>query len=553
VAGRGASEHLIRLDLESGSWKTHARPSGRFVTSGTAYDATTGKLFVGAQTSLISYDTRAGAASRLYEGNEKPAENLLFGGWRNRDGTISFVTESPGLCVLKWDPVSEAIEWRRLTDDPAHPEVSLGRQSITSDDGAFYLPGFGWFQGIDPCDSRPHPDREACWFGRSGSLAFGLVPNPSSLSGEVVSWDFETGEVSTICSTPDTTVMNIALTGSDKILVVDIYGNFRRYDAASGELEISRSLDSAHEHTSRTLIPVDADRVIGTPFICQNFWVHDTRVNKSQYGGRAAGSAGQVDDVLCLDGLIYFAAYGRGQLTVYDPDQPSGYPENPRPLAEHEQGNHGCGMTMDGRVIWASFKPKYGTLDGLVIRYDSEAKTTAYHVGSLAGQHLLHPFYDRASGKLISGSSFISDCESATPTHDRVYAVVLDPVSLEVCGQTESPAAYDAIDNVGPLSDGRWLFKGGMSDLLIYEPGVSKLEPLSRLPGETRAIRSVGTGGCFIVQEQDTFVLWNPLTDDRDVVAECTAGLVNAWWTYPGTVCLDCQRHAAWLQDTRLN
>ena len=184
------------------------------------------------------------------------------------------------------------------------------------------------------------------------------------------------------------------------------------------------------------------------------------------------------------------------------------------------------------------------------MRYDSETEETTNHVGTLPGQHLLGPTYDPASQALVSGTSFISDCESATPVHDRTFAVLVDPETLEILAQVAGPEDRDSLMNVGPLGDGTWLFRCE-SELYVFRPDDARLEAFGSLPPSTGGIEP-SQEGVFVVQEGDAFFLWHPLKDEKLLIARQDSETVNAWWTHPGSLCFDCGKHTAWIQDSRL-
>ena len=545
----GSTPFFIRLTLSSGEWVTYPREAGRFVTSGMVLDRESGKLFCGAQTAMLSFDTRTGTTVRVYGEGEKPPENFQYDSWRNTAGSYGFIMATPGLSYLRWDPKTESVNWKRLSDDPQHPAIPLIGQLKYVDGGRVYLPHIGWLDGLTG-EITPHehpPREEACWFGCQNGSVYGVQRDPLSNSGRFICWNPGNGHMRTLFTVPDMYVTNCALSQNGKVVMVDAYGLFRRYDARSGVLEVSRLIESEHGHTCNAIVPMDENRIAGAPFISQSFWIFNTARARGVYAGRVAGRAGQVDYALKVNGKVYFAAYTGGQLTELDPDRSVGFPRNPRLVAQTEQGNHGCGISTDGTVIWVAFRPKYGTLDGAMIRYDTEAGEANYKIGSLAKQHILKPMYDPAGDQLIGGSSFLSDCGSAPPVHDRAFAVVLDPATMEVCRKVTAPAGVVALSTCGPLRDGRWLMQSG-NDLFAFVPAVPSLERYDRqphLPEGAGKLEYAGEPGDFVIQIRDEFHLWCPEEGISRPIASQEPGFVKNWWVHGPDMCFDCARFAA--------
>jgi hypothetical protein len=135
-----------------------------------ALDPATGKLFCGAQTALISFDTRGRETVRIYGADERPPDNHHYDHWRLPDGTYGFILETPGLSYLRWNPQAETVSWQRLIDDHRHPAVGSVKSLAYTDGERAYLPYLGWLDGLTG-ELTPHehpPAREASWIGRWG-------------------------------------------------------------------------------------------------------------------------------------------------------------------------------------------------------------------------------------------------------------------------------------------------------------------------------------------------------------------------------------------------
>jgi hypothetical protein len=246
-----------------------------------------------------------------------------------------------------------------------------------------------------------------------------------------------------------------------------------------------------------------------------------------------------------VNGKVYFAAYTGGQLTEFDPGVPAGFPRNPRLVAQVEQGNHGTGITTDGNVVWASFRPSYGTLDGAMVRYDTRSGAASTSV--IDGQHILSPMYDHAAGRLVAGTSFVSDCDTAEPVYDHAFAVSLDPDTMEIRQRVSAPAGILGIQACGPIGDGRWLMQGG-ADLYAFDSEGEGLVPFdgpSDLSGDPRGWVYAGEPGIFMVQTDETFLLWDAVQGTLRTVARHEAGFIRRWWIHGPDICFDCGRYAA--------
>jgi hypothetical protein len=91
--------------------------------------------------------------------------------------------------------------------------------------------------------------------------------NNEDATGIVSVWDLGTGQVRELCRYPDTHMQSVNLTRSGKIVAVNVYGVFFRFDLASGALESSIRLPAAALGPVDRLCRIDRDRILGTPFI----------------------------------------------------------------------------------------------------------------------------------------------------------------------------------------------------------------------------------------------------------------------------------------------
>lgn len=546
----GGGSAFARLDLLSGRQDIFPTKEMGFITAGMAFDTETGKLFGGAQFALVSFDTRTRKTVRVYKGDaERSPDKFHYDHWRLPDGSYGFIMQTPGLSFLRWNPKTEEVTWQRLTEDCRHPAIKQVRWLKCVENGHVYLPHLGWLDGLTG-EIIPHerpPEQEACWLGRRADTVYGVQTDSLNAFARIVTWDLMIGRITELLTIPDAGAAGCAMTGDGKLLSMDLYGTLRRYDLATGALELTRTIKCEHEHRCNVLLPAGNNRVVGTPFISMNFWFYNTEQGQKHYGGRVAGSYGQCDYAVKVGGRVYFAIYGGGQLTEYDPEKQTGFPRNPRVVAQNSQGQHGAGIATDGRVVWVAFKPKYGTLDGAMIRYDTTTGEASYRNGVIPGQSVVYPKYDSGSGFLVAGTTFLSDCATATPVHSRVFAVMLDPFTMELIHRTEAPAKVDFLHNIGPLDGNRWLMESG-DRLFVFEPGTPSLHPYEKhpvKPDNTTCILYAGQPGRFVVQIGNCLHMWDAEADVFHPLATLADGFVQRWWVHGRDLTFDCGRHAA--------
>lgn len=547
----GALGYFIRLDLTTGNQERYPWGAGRFVTAGMALDPDTGKLFAGAQTALVSFDTNTRETIRIYGEDERPPDNHHYNHWRLDDGSYGFILETPGLSYLRWDPKEETVSWHRIAEDASHPAVGNIRSLKYCNGNKTYLPYLGWFDGLTH-EITPHehpPEEEAAWFGQMGNHVFGNQVDRNSGGVTVVCWDVTTGRTTRRLSVANITPFGIALTESGKILAMDLYGCYKRYDAITGDLELSRRVGPEHQHRCNVILPVDEHRVVGTPFISQNFWEFDTEASSGFCAGRAGGSFGQVDYGIRVGTKVYFAIYGGGQLTEYDPERHASYPINPTQVAINGQGQHGAGITTDGQIIWVAFKPKYGTLEGAMTRYDTATGMASYKNASVPSQHVLNPVYDKVGDELVAGTSYLSDCLTATPVHNTSFAVLLDPSTMEVIKKAEGPEGVDTLHCHGPLGNHRWLFQIGQDLAQFDSEEGTLLDSALHLPVATSKVLFAGTPGLFLLQIGDDLCRWDAKTDTTEKILTFSSDLVNRWWVHGSDITFDCGQYAAFWRN----
>lgn len=239
------------------------------------------------------------------------------------------------------------------------------------------------------------------WFARRGRRAWGTTHEHGN--ARVGLWDMDSGAVHDVCTVPDSQVLNMNLTESGKIVAVNIYGEFMRFDGESGALEMSRRLPTDACGAIDCLCRIDENRLLGTPFITQRFWEVDLKTGRGVDCGRAAPGCGEVLRTWKLGGKVYMAAYTGGELVEYDPAVHPHFPENPRVVAVPPHGMRPVASADDGRRIFYACSHPYGHLGSILTRYDTRTGEAVYRDDPLPEQQIHSLCYVKASRSLLCG------------------------------------------------------------------------------------------------------------------------------------------------------
>lgn len=520
----GNLSRVERLSLKSG--KTEAYDTGApkaLNFQGMILDHESGKLFAAAfpppRTIGFSFDFRRRKPVKVHDLDTH--DHYARSSFPNGDGTWTLLLNCPGETLARWDPRDETVTLHQYAPTLNTNDMSGGTvyRVITDDRGRAYIstPGCGWYDGrkgrFD--DHGPKPKREMTWFARQGGHAWGAVLE----SGDVFvgRWDLATGEVKHICRPGAAHLMNVNLTRSGKIVCVGLYGEFTRFDAHTGALEVCKQLPTLSWGTTDCIQRIDRDRVVGTPFITQRFWEVNFKTKEGQDCGRAAPGFGEVLLTWKIGGKVYMAAYTDGELMEYDPSRPARFPENPRVVADPPGGMRPVGKAGDGRRIFYSCSNAYGNLGSKLTRYDTKTGIATYAPDPLPDQQIFSLFYDRASKSLIAGTSRHSDCQSCPPTMERSMIAQIDPETLEVTRKIEAPAGADFVGVRGPLGNGKFLcaldgsfgdgprwFAFDLKNWEIPEPSA-----LRRFPDGFNHLIWAGVPGYFVFSRNGAIELWD--------------------------------------------
>ena len=341
-----------------------------------------------------------------------------------------------------------------------------------------------------------------------------------------MSWDMDSGKVERIAKIADADQHGMALTSSGKIVCVDRYGTFSRYDAGSGALELSRRLATDSVGRVDCVCRVDKRTIIGTPFITQRFWKADIRGGEGADCGRAAPDSGQITLTWQMGGKTYMAAYTGSELVEYDASRAARFPENPRVVADPPGGMRPVAGADDGRHIFYASSTMYGTLGGTLTRYDTRTGLAAYSK-PFADQQVMSLFYDRGSKSLLFGASYTADCSSATPASRVTWFGAIDPETLEVVEKVPAPEGTAVVRIVGPLGGGRWLGTLQSEFAFHASPGARWFafdrgnirtptpEDVHDFPEGFRHVIYAGRAGRFVVWVGETIELRDMRSDTR--------------------------------------
>jgi len=505
----GSLDRVVRLTLSTGAFEEY--PTGAphaLVFQGMAYDRETGKLFAAAfpytTTTAFSFDTRARVGVKVYE--HICVERYMRASFPNGDGSYSIALEVPGNSLLRWDPRAETLEPTGIQACP--------KRLIADERGRYYFPEHGWY---DPrthtmAPDGPRPEREMSWLTRVGQMAYGATSD--GVIATVNRWNFATGNVTACASLPDVHAEVLQITPDEKILAVNTYGVFFRIDAATGAVEISKSLPTTAIGAVDCIRRIDQDRLLGTPFITQRFWEVDLRTGTGYDCGRAAPGSGEVLKTWQIGGTIYLAAYGGGELVAYDPSQHPHFPENPRVVADPPGGMRPVAAASHGHLLYYSCSAEYGHLGSVLTRYDTRTGLASYAANPLHDQQICSLVYDKATKSLLGSTTIRADCQSCPPTADRALIARLSPDTLAVEQTFALPEGVVHCDIRGALGGGRWLClcepgtKWFILDAATFTaPGVDDLHDLP--PIGMQRITPTSKPGKFVIQVGHRLERWD--------------------------------------------
>jgi hypothetical protein len=516
--------HVGRLDLRSRNYQEF--PTGAphtLMFQGMILDRQTGKLFAaaypGGTTRAFSFDTRTRKPVKQFE--NVCEEKYMTHSFPNRDGTWSFVLHCPGVTIGRWDPRTDTVDAMQIKEQIDIEDAAGGTvyTLVADDEGRRYISGRGWFDPVARSftPQTPPPSKEMTWFARRGRQTWGISFEGSQ--SRVGRWDMDSGAVKDLCVIPDSHIQNVALTISGKIVAVSVYGEFMRFDAQTGAIELSRRLPSDAVGATDCVCRIDKNRLLGTPFITQRFWEVDLRTMKGIDCGRAAPGVGEILLTWKIRNKIYMAAYTGGELVEYDPSQPVRFPENPCVVADPPNGMRPVASAHDGRRLFYACSHPYGTLGSTVTRYDTRTGETLYRDNPIPDQQVASLLYDRATDSLFCGTTMSADCGSAKPSSDRCFWARLKADDLSVVAKAEAPTGVETACIAGPMGKGRclamcWGSWEGRREWRWFVLDANRWQApdvaeMMCLPEGLWTVVSTGKPGRFVLGGNESWELWD--------------------------------------------
>ncbi|MHB0935766.1 MAG: NHL repeat-containing protein [Armatimonadota bacterium] len=512
---------VVRLTLSTGKYETFdtGGPSA-LVFQGMVLDHATGKLFAAAfpqqsmKTTAFSFDFRNRKPVAVHEVD--CLAHYMRCHFPNGDGTYSVVLNCPGEALAIWDPRRETVETLVYAEHLDTEILNLGTtyKLIGDDAGRRYFPNLGWYRPASRLfEDGPRPVREMTWFARRGNRAWGVNYENAKLTVGV--WDFATGAVRDLCTIPDSQLHNVNLTASGKIMAVNLYGEFFRFDGETGTLEMTRRLPTDSWGHVDCLLRIDEDRLLGTPFITQRFWQVNIRTGEGMDCGRACPGVGEVLRTWKIGKLMYMASYTGAELVEYDPDVHPHFPENPRVVADPPHGMRPVAAADDGRNIYYTCSTEYGTLGSTLTKYDTKTGLAQYALRPLGNQQIWSLCYDKAAHALVCATTMHSDCRSCPPTDELCYFAVLDPDTLQPRARVAAPLGTEGARILGSLGKGRYLCACELADgrklftLDIAGMTVPELADMQEPPKGCGAIAPTDHSGRFVLHIGRRLELWD--------------------------------------------
>lgn len=521
----GNLSQVLRFSLRTGKYEvfeTGAPPA--LVFQGMTLDRDTGKLFALANVlpqsvvTAFSFDTRRLRTAQIHAGIAD--DKYMRVGFPNGDGSHTFVLHIPGETLLHWDPQTETVQAARIgeTLDTHAQSGGTTYRLIADAQGRRYFPRHGWYDGRRRAfdGDGPRPEREMTWFHRVDATAWGADSGAEGL--KIGRWDMATGKVQALGSITDAGLHNVNGTADGKIIAVNTYGCFYRFDGQTGAMEMTRRLPADSIGRADCLCRIDADRLLGTPFITQRFWEANIRTGKGYDCGRAAPGAGQIQRIWKIGGKVYMAAYAGGELVEYAPDEHPHFPENPRVVATPPNSNRPVAAADDGRHLFYACSAPYGNLGSTLTRYDTVTGAARYAVNPLPEQMIVSLWHDRATDSLVCGTHPFADCGSCPPRSDRGLLARIDAGTLAVIEQMQGPENTQGARVEGPLGEGRYLCSAiwlandhppawfTISTAPFARPEGDSLRPF---PEGTRQILYAGRPGFFLLRREARVEVWD--------------------------------------------
>ncbi|HEX8523388.1 MAG TPA: hypothetical protein VF669_14130 [Tepidisphaeraceae bacterium] len=246
-------------------------------------------------------------------------------------------------------------------------------------------------------------------------------------------------------------------------ITIGHYGKLHRKDA-SGKVTTSK-LDNGSPGGNAVMFieAVTPTCVIGTNYSQQNLFRLDPTTGKVEEApDMVARTPGEPMCAVALNGKAYIGIYIHSLLSVYDPEKPFKFQENPRELAElHTQyaQTRPDGATTDGKLVFISNqsdygKPASGTLAVIDPRGGAGAEKVDAYPELIKGQNLGPLAYDAKSGLVWGGSNRWGQMRATSPTAPSAVIYAFDPAKRKVVCTLTPWEGADVVTVLGSAADG---------------------------------------------------------------------------------------------------
>lgn len=205
--------------------------------------------------------------------------------------------------------------------------------------------------------------------------------------------------------------------------------------------------------------------VTGGPSFGQTLFRFDAKRKLHENTPQVVDGGGEVYDGQWIDGKFYFAAYGGGDLAVWNPDQPwdQWNGANPRPLAKYNGEDHGGFIRPQGGLVvgpggrlFAGWSSRYGTTKGGLSEYDLATGESRHWM-------MDDVLMDSSCGKITADDRYIYGVTSnrfngLRPTARDIVFWVFDPQSEKFVHQQTlaNHTGYSAVVRV-PATGHIWV------------------------------------------------------------------------------------------------
>ncbi len=455
----GNLSFVLRLDLVTGGMEefdTGVTPVMIFY--GMVFDPATRKLLAlgypaaTQKVTAFSFDVDRRCVVAVHE--DFSINHASRDAFANGDGTWSIVVHLPGESIVRWDPRQEKLS-ERVLQERMDTLAEGGSLRVAADGkGRVYFPSTGWYLPKTRrfASDGKRPERAGVWFGRSGAEIIGAIGD-----GRVGAWNPQSGAVRTVCAVEDSSPHSFAVSADGrKLYALNTYGFFKRFDMATGGLELSRDLAVRGICHTDCVCPAGKDHLLGTPFITQRFWLADLRTGRGVDCGRAAPGRGEILRTWEVGGKVYMAAYTGAELMCYDPALPARFPENPRVVCKPPRAVRPVASERHGSVLYYACTRPYAQTGSVLTRFDTRTGDAVFAGDPLPDRQIRSLFYHSRSKGLLAGTAIHADQLSCPPVAEGALFAHLDAETLAVRA-TCCEDGFSVGQLVGPLDRNHYL------------------------------------------------------------------------------------------------